>query len=712
MPKRALFRARTDLRAKKSARKEHASPPAPKRPAPSDSESTIPEEPELPTLPITEDDVVEGVLENPDLGRLSLHPVPVPTGKNGTDVPAGLKQLEDGQWIATKFSKWYPWKGENYKQVSKPGTREAAEKWLEGEETKLKRYQREVEEEYRELESIELLSKDSIQTLDGVKLVMKQVEQSKKVLTLEFLNETKTKAGFMAAIQAAREERIKRRAKSKVRGTEKQSAVWEAGAEARAAAKAAAPPRPEKQTGARTRVKRVGTRYELFERGIRRNKDSGKYSAWIRVTEDGTRKTKYGTDTTLEEARRQRAEHDEEMEEYKRDPKKVEERVERAKHTLEAEDAFRDWIWPRLAKRGYEMEVMPEFRRADVLVKHKSWAPDEYVRIQLKTRGSQQNGNVQFGSTFGYGADVGEDGTVVSVPEHAMLVLCGVERFGMEGYDMWCLDGRRVNAKSLIVSRTDGTLTENSVRALGDDNAPIVPVSMEGLILMIDDKAKDPLFTTTVDKAVLDVANPNQRKEMLLMLCLSQVKDLNLKLPKGSQKAWDFTFGLKNERLRAQFKSYSADRKGISLQHGNDGRPYGVGDGIDYFFFAFLWRHESKYYLFWNKIGWKKMQTEKLVRDEQGMGGKKMTTVRLCSTPEIRNAERWQEIIWKKVQEQWNSSNKWMPEFKHVQLIEPRGELTEALLNEACDQMCADCWEEESEEEEEDAPAPRGNPFG
>lgn len=265
------------------------------------------------------------------------------------------------------------------------------------------------------------------------------------------------------------------------------------------------------------------------------------------------------------------------------------------------EDAFVRWIVPLLKEQGFVVVVMEEFRNADILARRCTWPNDTYVRIQAKADGgTKKDGKtpkvdkqIHFNATFGYGARHLDSGLIVTNDEERMLMLCGGKRgvslqaLTAMDYTVWCFDGRDVDSNQLQANSTKKLL-----RPVGQ-----LPVSVAEVATCIDAAYNAASFPkTTYLAAMLDVQHVNQRKEMLLMLCLKQAVDQTLTFPTGNATVIDCIF----RNLATQFKSYHLTEMCAGCAHKDKGFkvPYDVGDGVALFVAGFLVRCAGRYFFF------------------------------------------------------------------------------------------------------------------
>ena len=230
----------------------------------------------------------------------------------------------------------------------------------------------------------------------------------------------------------------------------------------------------------------------------------------------------------------------------------------------EVEDAFVQWLAPKLEALGFEFVIMREFRHADVLVRRPEWPEDMYVRIQAKADGGvkkdgktpkPERARAQFHHAFGYGAvqrvrtvtqrdkkkkgamiEVQKPGRVDVVPEHRMLMLGGCKRaktmdaLATKDYHVWCFDGSFVNTDCLSARPDPLRTASHGLRnpATGErikhgDHGALRVRSMAQVAERIDAAFADATFPkTSLVAAMLDVELAHHRKEMVLLLCLQQ----------------------------------------------------------------------------------------------------------------------------------------------------------------------------------------------
>ena len=370
-----------------------------------------------------------------------------------------------------------------------------------------------------------------------------------------------------------------------------------------------------------------------------------------------------------------------------------------SKNTGAVEDAFVQWMKPKLEALQFVVVVMLEFRRADLLVRRSCWPEDTWVRLQAKADGGVQRGGrapkpmksrMQFLSCFGYGTYKALE-LVEVVHEGRMLMLCGGKRAGTletlkhKEYTVWCFDGMHVNTPTL--HSNTGTHTRlggirkhdpNGYR-LNTTHGALRVCSMEEVAQRIDDTYTDPTFPkTSYLKAMLDVERSTQRKEMILMLCLRQalegLEDVTF-LP-GNQTAIDCLIGL----LSTQFKSYMFNQQAGHACHRDKGIQniaYDVSDLVALFVIGFLVRcTDGRYFFFHARETGDEMLKKGRLSDKRNY----VTAKTISFSPPL--ADKYHQWLWGRTVPQRDTEiNLFAPPVE----ISPDDVLTKELLDEVCE---------------------------
>tara|TARA_R110002050_G_scaffold108088_8_gene218741 strand:- start:7630 stop:9636 length:2007 start_codon:yes stop_codon:yes gene_type:complete len=296
------------------------------------------------------------------------------------------------------------------------------------------------------------------------------------------------------------------------------------------------------------------------------------------------------------------------------------------KDSGKAEDELVQWVLPQLQAVGFVVRVMEEFRRADVILRRDDWPADTWVRIQVKADSGLHNDGetpkpmdspCRFKSCFGYGSQAGaEEKTVDTNATDRMLMLCGARRaetmeaLKANGFTLWCFDGTLVSRDTINVScakDNDDNLT--NLRDMATD-ADARPRTIAEISAIVDAAFADATFPkTTMVAALLDVQDKDQRKEMLLMLCLKVAVDMTLSFPTGNQTSVDCVF----QDQPTQCKTYNMSNGSADCNHrerGVRGVPYDRNCGIERLVEFFLLKHPgtedgapARYFLFYARQG-------------------------------------------------------------------------------------------------------------
>ena len=353
------------------------------------------------------------------------------------------------------------------------------------------------------------------------------------------------------------------------------------------------------------------------------------------------------------------------------------------------EDDLVQWVVPLLEAHGLVVRVMEELRRTDVLVRRAEWTKeDEWVRIQVKAdSGVQEDGTtlksvhalISFAHCFGYGAG---EGTLKNT-DHRMLMLCGaLRRSSLEdsvSYNVWCFDGTLIKSNGLAVSKIVGNDTLGPLTDCAT-TADKRPCSLDEVVARIDHAHANPSFpTTTLDAAFVDVVQEQQRKEMILMLCLQQkTKDKDLTFPTGNSTSIDCTF----RGQPTQCKTYDVAGATAHCDHcfrGVDNEPYDSRDGIKLLveFFLVRQRKTDTFHLFYAQQTVEDLVANEVFTDVDN--GKKHFSTKI--SPHL--PEQYQKWVFGRTHE---TRVAWLKEdknaFKYAGQVKPDHRLTLAMLHE------------------------------
>ena len=253
------------------------------------------------------------------------------------------------------------------------------------------------------------------------------------------------------------------------------------------------------------------------------------------------------------------------------------------------EDALAAYLSTELVELGFEVKIMREFRRADMLVRCEDWPAGLWFRIQLKASETQFPDRATFNQCFGYGAS--KPGTADAASQdkaNRMLLVCGrYEAGGEGGYTLWALDGADVPSNQLKTSRSNfdvlATLKKRSV-------------SLQELAGIIDAAYVSGTYPlVTYGQADFDIPNVNQLMEYVIMRSYMQVPDetgrfprtrgWRVEFPEGNQGVVDcFTAKPGDTDMAAsQAKAYNVEAGNAHMCHrdnGKEGNPYHEKDGL------------------------------------------------------------------------------------------------------------------------------------
>jgi len=281
--------------------------------------------------------------------------------------------------------------------------------------------------------------------------------------------------------------------------------------------------------------------------------------------------------------------------------------VKRPTHETE-DEVMKNFLVPVLSQE-FEVEVMPEARRSDMVAK----CPNgKYIQIQLKTDGAyHKDGTPKPDNST---RKKGERGTAIfhHTSKYEMPVIPIKSRLVGEIMKrcIWFEHGSKITTSALN-EHPDGTL--------GPSKIPQVDVP--GLIDRIREMMKQEENHVSFIDAWLDVRKSTHFKEVANIQALQTAYNVNV--PRQNQQAFDCFF----DKRRIQVKTYNVKSGKASLNHSKNGilgQPYSSDDPIDAFCFPCIIacevNNETWYFLLYCEIGMDVMIKNKAVSDiEEGI---------------------------------------------------------------------------------------------
>ena len=237
------------------------------------------------------------------------------------------------------------------------------------------------------------------------------------------------------------------------------------------------------------------------------------------------------------------------------------------------DEVMQNFLVPVLSQ-NFEVEVMPEFRRADAVIK----CPNgKYIPIQLKTASAfREDGSPRPDNSTqkdGGRATFGRPTSGYEMP--VILIKSRVVGEIIKWY-IWVEHGSKITTSGLK-EHTDGTL--------GPQKIPKVDV--QGLIDAIREMRKQEEYHVSFIDAWFDVQHKEHFKEVANIQALRAVRDVDV--PRQSQQAFDCFF----DKRRIQVKPHTVKSGDANLNHrknGHVGQPYDSEDPIDAFCFVVIIR--------------------------------------------------------------------------------------------------------------------------
>jgi len=236
-------------------------------------------------------------------------------------------------------------------------------------------------------------------------------------------------------------------------------------------------------------------------------------------------------------------------------------------HYKTEDEVMKNFLVPVLSQ-VFEFIVMPEFRRADAVVK----CPNgKYIQIQLKTDGAfHKDGTPKPDNSTRKKCDVGQ-AMFTFKSKYEMLVISIKSRLvnGELKRYIWVEHGSKITT-SALGEHPDGTL--------GPQKIP--QVDIEGLIDAIREEiAREENHVYFID-AWFHVYSEKHFKEVANIQALQTV--YNVDVPRQNQQDFDCFF----DQRRIQVKTYTVKSGEAGLSHtknGRAGQPYDSKDEIDAF---------------------------------------------------------------------------------------------------------------------------------
>lgn len=267
---------------------------------------------------------------------------------------------------------------------------------------------------------------------------------------------------------------------------------------------------------------------------------------------------------------------------------------------------LKSWLetkWPQLI-----VEILPEFRRADLAVRLAHWVGDDgedlWLPVQLKSSGIFKKDGVTLkpndsknyqkgGGSATFAGCTGYDG---------MLMLFVKTRRDDNGSDirsLWCCWGDEVCSTRVFEGTSDGSTGRRPSHAR---TKSLLPVSDTQHVAPVDLAAPSDLWEALTSKPELGrpwislwmkVEMKNQLKEVAMMLSMDQIS--KVVIPKGNQTAVDCTWkGFATQVKTARREGFAPT---IHSKHGVLRRPYADTDGIEQLVECLVVESNGDYYL-------------------------------------------------------------------------------------------------------------------
>lgn len=273
------------------------------------------------------------------------------------------------------------------------------------------------------------------------------------------------------------------------------------------------------------------------------------------------------------------------------------------RHNCDTEDIFARWIQAKFKTYGWEVEILPEARLNDVLVRRKDWENDMWIGVQLKTDGAyHDDGTLKPDIVEGQKGKFSHcHGYVHS--KHIQLLFGKFRKQHEEDeYDvtLWQMSANqaenasnstiKVNMNNEIGYKCGKDETEFRQKGLSKDFQEFFDTCQH---LYLDGK----VWAYREAFLCIDERN-NVCKEVALMIALSEnklIENAELEYPLGNAHIYDCF----QKEKKYQCKSIYLGDGRVSLCHNVNGVAhirYKEEDEFDSFIFGKLIHKENKYY--------------------------------------------------------------------------------------------------------------------
>lgn len=261
------------------------------------------------------------------------------------------------------------------------------------------------------------------------------------------------------------------------------------------------------------------------------------------------------------------------------------------------------WLHEHFNRRGIEVEILPEFRRADFAIRFKEWPPDTYLPVQLKSdserhvdgklkANNSQNyrfggGSVQFQNCTGYNDMM------------MFFVKTRMDDAGNMMHTFWWCTGDKVQKQKVSEGSSNGMHQNNGYKEttgslLISKTAAISPEELKTFpSLLFDAFCSNVHLRCTWEELWLNVRGVSQRKEVAGMLALSQVGDLQIQ--PGNQTSIDCIFCSKATQVKTPY--WKTGRALLAHEVHGLRQPYNEEDGIEQVVEPFILCSDGVFYL-------------------------------------------------------------------------------------------------------------------